>query len=116
MDRHTPCSRARSRQSRAALAFQREARLDCPTIDRYGRKVCRVFVDGKDVSAERLEAGMAWWFRRYANEQAPPEQLLYESLEDRARADRTGLWVDKNPVPPWEWRHMHANKSRAEGR
>ena len=45
---------------------------------------------------------MAWWFRRYASEQAPQERLLYESLEDRARADGAGLWAAKDPVPPWE--------------
>jgi endonuclease YncB( thermonuclease family) len=105
--------RERSRQNLAALAFQREARLDCPTIDHYGRKVCRVLVDGKDVNAEQLEAGMAWWFRRYASGQAPQERLLYESLEDRARADGTGLWADKDPVPPWEWRRAHKSKGNS---
>ncbi len=94
----------RSRQSLAALAFDREVKADCPKMDRYGRQVCRVFVNGKDVSAAQLEAGMAWWFRRYANEQAPQERVLYEALEDRARANGAGLWADRNPVPPWEWR------------
>lgn len=94
----------RSRQSLAALAFDREVKADCPKVDRYGREVCRVFVNGKDVSAAQFELGMAWWFRRYANEQAPQERLPYESLKDRAGADGTGLWADKNPVPPWEWR------------
>jgi len=94
----------RSRQSLAVLAFDRKVKANCPKVDRYGRQVCSVLVNGKDVSAAQLELGMAWWLRRYANEQAPQERLLHESLEDRARADGAGLWADRNPTPPWEWR------------
>jgi len=32
------------------------------------------------------------------------DQALYEAAEDSARAERRGLWVDPDPVPPWEWR------------
>src|SRR5512138_3802607 len=36
----------RSRQSLAQLAHGRDAVADCPKVDRYGREVCRVTVDG----------------------------------------------------------------------
>jgi endonuclease YncB( thermonuclease family) len=97
----------RSKQSLSALAFGQQARADCYKQDRYGREVCTVFVDGKDVGLAQLDAGLAWWFRRYANEQAPKQRLEYESAEDRAAADRVGLWQDENPVPPWERRKGH---------
>lgn len=54
----------------------------------------------KDASAEQARAGMAWAFRRYLTD---PEILR---LEDAARPARLGLWFDKEPVPPWEWRKM----------
>jgi endonuclease YncB( thermonuclease family) len=27
-----------------------------------------------------------------------------EGLENEARTAKQGLWVDPQPVPPWEWR------------
>ena len=74
-------------------------------VDRYDRDVCTVYVNGKDVGLAQLDAGLAWWFRKYAHEQLPRDRIDYEAAEDRAAANRTGLWQDKNPVPPWEWRH-----------
>ena len=97
----------RSKQHMAELAFGRDAKADCYKIDPYGRDVCNVYVNGKDVGLAQLDAGLAWWFRKYAHEQHPKDRTNYEAAEDRAAADRVGLWQDKNPVPPWEWRRAH---------
>jgi endonuclease YncB( thermonuclease family) len=94
----------RSKQSLSDLVFGKETKADCYKTDRYGRLVCTVFVAGKDVGLAQLDAGMAWWYRKYAHEQPPRQRIDYESAEDRAAADRVGLWQDKDPVPPWEWR------------
>ncbi len=90
-----------SRQHLASLAH---GKPDCNKVDRYKRLVCTVYVDGQDVGLAQLDAGLAWWYRAYANEQPPQERLTYEMAEDKAAADRLGLWRDRNPVPPWEWR------------
>jgi endonuclease YncB( thermonuclease family) len=58
-----------SKQHLAKLAFGKEATAECYKTDRYGRQVCTVFVGGEDVGLAQVEAGLAWWFRRYANEQ-----------------------------------------------
>jgi endonuclease YncB( thermonuclease family) len=68
------------------------------TTDKYGRKVCRVEVDGQDLSVELLRAGLAWHYKRYNQEPA------LASLQAEARARKRGLWADPNPIPPWEWR------------
>ncbi|PZP91153.1 MAG: nuclease [Variovorax paradoxus] len=103
----------RARQALAALTFQRWARLECRKTDRYGRNVCAVWVapssspDGPqtlDAGLEMLTVGMAWWYRAYAREQAPEDRGRYEATEQAAKAQRTGLWADPGPVPPWEWR------------
>jgi len=99
----------RSKQHLSDLAYRRKAKADCYKTDRYGREVCAVFVDGKDVGLEQIMAGMAWWFRKYASEQLPRNRIDYESAEEKAAADRTGLWQDANPVPPWEWRARSRN-------
>jgi len=53
---------------------------------------------------EQIRAGMAWWYREYANEQSPEDRDRYERAEREARAKKVGLWREPNPVPPWEWR------------
>lgn len=47
---------------------------------------------------------MCWWYKKYAGEQSPVDRNLYEAAEAKAREQRMGVWVDPEPVPPWEWR------------
>lgn len=95
------------------MAHGKEAFADCPKIDRYGRKVCKVWVQpedcpqcGKtrDVGLEQISAGLAWWYRAYAKDQSAEDRGRYESEEDEARLRKRGLWVENSSVPPWEWR------------
>ena len=103
----------RSRQNLARYVAGKEVRLDCHEVDRYRRKVCRVWVQpencprcGKtrDVGLAQITDGMAWWYRRYANEQSAEDQRRYGSADQEARLRKRGLWRDTDPVPPWEGR------------
>ena len=68
--------------------------------DRYGRTVAKVVLpDGRSLNQELVRQGLAWWYRQYA----PHDQIL-AGLEAEARAAKRGLWSERNPVPPWEWR------------
>ena len=60
--------------------------------DAYGRTAARVFVDGRDVSAELLRAGLATHYRKYNSD------WLLASLERQARAGRVGMW-GAGPAP-----------------
>jgi len=95
----------RSKQNLSRLAFNRPAVADCPKRDRYGRQVCVVRVNGADVALGQLGAGLAWWYRKYAGEQTPQDRETYAAVEQEAQEGRRGLWQDRDPVPPWEWRH-----------
>ncbi len=68
------------------------------TVDRYGRIVGRVYVEGIDVNRDLVARGYAWVYRRYSDD----ADLL--TLEADAKRKGLGLWVDQNPIPPWEWR------------
>lgn len=86
----------RAKQFTSALVFGKEVRVVPVEIDRYGRTVARVYIDGKDVSLELVRAGWAWHFVRYA-----PNDRELAQAEAEARAEKRGLWVMPNPVPPW---------------
>lgn len=81
-------------------AFRKEVKVQVQTTDRYGRIVGEVILpDGINLNQELVGAGLAWWSRKYA-----PNDRKLKALEAGARAAKRGLWADKNPIPPWEWR------------
>jgi len=86
------------------LVFGKTVVLDCDKTDRYKREICIVMINGKDANLAQVRAGMAWWYRKYQNEQTAQQRAAYESAEAAAAAGRVGLWRDTGPVPPWEWR------------
>lgn len=57
----------KSKSHLSALAYKRQAKADCRKIDRYRRRVCVIYVNGRDVGREQIEAGMAWWYQQYAS-------------------------------------------------
>ncbi len=94
----------RSKEALSALVAGQQVEVDWHKRDRYQRIVGKVIARGKDVNLAQVRSGMAWWYRKYANEQSRVDQGLYEVAEAKAMKDRVGLWSDKNPIPPWEWR------------
>jgi endonuclease YncB( thermonuclease family) len=89
----------RARQFSSQMAFGKEVRVEARDTDRYGRTVGEVFLGEKSLNRELVKAGLAWWYRRYA----PGDEEL-RRLEEAARRERRGLWADKAPIAPWEWR------------
>jgi len=94
----------RAKQSLSDLAFDRDAQAHCPKVDRYGRRVCKVIVNGVDVGLEQVRRGMAWVFTRYLKELEPERREAYVAAVAQARSERRGLWKDAQPTAPWDWR------------
>lgn len=107
---------ASAKENLARLAFGKQADVRCSKRDRYGREVCSVFVDARDVGLEQVRSGYAWWFREYAREQSPEERKTYADAESQARAARRGLWRDAVPVAPWDWRRHARGAEQATAR
>ena len=99
-----------SKQTLSDLVFSREVVVEWRKKDRYGRIVGKVLVDGIDMDLKMVTAGMAWHYKQYAKEQSATDRESYASAEDAARAKRVGLWRDKDPIPPWMFRHPSANR------
>ena len=72
--------------------------------DRYGRIVGKVLLSNEDINLRQIEAGLAWHYKKYQDEQTTSDRLKYSDAELEARRVRRGLWADNNPVPPWEYR------------
>jgi endonuclease YncB( thermonuclease family) len=68
--------------------------------DRYHRLI-GVAINNKGINVNKalVVAGLAWHFKKYSADKA------YASLEQIAKMQVVGLWRDKNPIPPWKWRH-----------
>lgn len=112
----------RSRHNLASMVHGQEAIADCPTTDRYSRKVCKVWVQPSDCPAcdktldigyAQISAGLAWWYRAYAKEQPVEDRGRYESEENEARLRKRGLWADDNVMPPWDWRKLENKYKRS---
>lgn len=97
---------AKAKQFASAIAFGKDASLRVTDTDRYGRTVAVVTIGGKVVNHELVRAGLAWWYRQYA-----PGDRTLERLENEARRAKRGLWADKSPTPPWEFRRGGSRSS-----
>jgi len=90
----------RARQFTSSLVFGKQVKVREVTRDNYGRMIGRIYVGETDVSLELIRAGLAWHYKKYSKE----TQL--SDAEVVARRNRTGLWTDPNPVPPWSFRRQ----------
>jgi endonuclease YncB( thermonuclease family) len=54
----------------------------------------------EDVGYEMIKAGYAWRYRDYNNDKS------YTVAENYARKNTKGLWQDRNPFRPQDYRKM----------
>jgi endonuclease YncB( thermonuclease family) len=79
----------------AQLVRDRVVTCDNRGLDKYGRTLAVCFVDGRDVNAEMVRAGLAWAFIKYST--------LYTAQESAAKTARLGVW-QASTMTPWDWR------------
>ncbi|UVT21657.1 MAG: thermonuclease family protein [Nitrospira sp.] len=89
-----------AKQATSDLIFSMDVTIESHGKDKYGRTVAEVLLsDGTNVNHVLVREGWCWWYRKDA-----PRDTVLEGLENEAREARKGLWIDPNPMPPWEWR------------
>ncbi len=106
-----------SKENLSRLVFGKEVDIEWAKYDRYRRIVGKVKVASPnctgpcsrtfDAGLSQVSSGLAWWYRKYAKEQAAEDLPKYEKAELGAQARHLGVWADKSPVPPWDWRKGH---------
>ena len=95
-----------SKRSLSALVFGKTVAVGTEKRDRYNRQIGKVLVEGRDANLAQVEAGFAWHYKQYAAEQSAIDQILYGEAEADARSSHRGLWQDRNPQAPWEYRRQ----------
>ncbi|MBU1566858.1 MAG: thermonuclease family protein [Proteobacteria bacterium] len=98
----------KSKQYLSSLVYGKRVRIEPETIDKYGRTVGMVLVNGSNINEQIVVNGHAWVFRKYCVADYCKDWL---KLEEKARKARIGLWVENNPQPPWDWRAEKKNGS-----
>ena len=107
-----------STQSLMELVSSKVVTIEYDKRDRYKRIVGKVLVDPPgevfcmaldcvkkiDAGLEQIKAGLAWHYKYYQMEQSEKDRELYSEAEQEARIKKMGLWKDKEPMAPWEWR------------
>jgi len=88
-----------AQQALATLTVDRPLTAFVVEVDRFKRPIVRLRSGAIDVNLRLIEAGWAWWFRRFA-----PAMPAYGEAERKARAARRGLWRDPAPEAPWDFR------------
>lgn len=95
----------RAKQFTAELVFGKTVAVQVHGTDQYGRILGEVILpDGRSLNRELVRNGYAWWYRRYPGDPVLPQ------LEEEARRERRGLWRDRHPIPPWEFRRAHRQR------
>ena len=90
----------------ASLVAGKSVSVKVYDTDRYGRSVGVVYSGRTNVNEEIIRAGYAWQYRKYCKASFCSKWL---TLEQEARNSELGLWRDKHPQPPWEWRKAKRN-------
>lgn len=88
----------KSRQWLADRIFGKVVTLEEDSLDKYGRSLSKVFLEGTDVGLESIKAGMAWHYEHFYKSRE------YAAAMKQARHTGLGLWADKNPIEPYLWR------------
>ena len=95
----------KAKQAMSGMVFGKQVKVVWKKKDRYGRTLGHVYVNGKWTNLQMIKQGMAWHYKQYSKDQE------LASAEVKAREKRIGLWSDKAPIAPWEWRKGNRNQN-----
>ena len=94
---------SRARQATERAVHGKHVTVRPMDADRYGWTVAVVTMpDGASLNEHLIREGLAWVYPQFCTQEEICAPL--RKIEQAVRMSKRGLWVDKNPVPPWEWR------------
>lgn len=88
----------------ANKVLHQQVKLEIMRIDRQGRAVATVLVDGRNINLEMVAEGWAWACQKHQNQHENGQHYLH--AQEEARSKHLGLWAQSTPQPPWEYRKV----------
>ena len=79
--------------------YGKQVTIQVTDNDIYSRAIGKVFCDNININLAMVNEGQAWYFREYA-----PRALDLPQAEEQARRRELGIWKERDPQPPWEYR------------
>lgn len=110
-----------SRESLLELVGKKEVSVETKAVDRYGRIVAVVSINGHNINLEQVRRGMAWGtsaehkiYRAAPAEKLPSRykqsdhsKISFAEVQHQAQTKRRGLWSQSDPIHPRDWRVLH---------
>ncbi|MBA2494283.1 MAG: thermonuclease family protein [Acidobacteria bacterium] len=104
----------KSKQNLSDLIFGKEVTAIFNKKDKYGRFVGKIMINGVDANLEQIKAGLAWHYKKYADEQSETDRKAYADAEIAAKEAKKGFWIMPNPIPAWDYRTVTKTKQETE--
>ncbi|MRG47348.1 nuclease [Chitinophaga sp. SYP-B3965] len=89
----------KAKQFTSGLCFGKVVKAVQKSKDQYRRVVAEVFLpDNTSLNYRLLLAGFAWHYKNFSKSE------VWAAAELKAKKEKAGLWNDKHPIAPWDWR------------
>jgi len=96
----------KAKEKMSELVGEKEVVVTWKKKDRYGRILGDVHLGDRLINLEMVQEGLAWHYKQYSKSKELAD------AEDEARKAKKGLWGDKSPEPPWEFRKRAREKKK----
>lgn len=93
----------KSKEYLSNLIAGKEVTVEVKGTDQYKRILGVVYLGEVNINAEMVRAGYAWNYK-YSKDK------YYIKLQEKAKAEKKGLWMDSNAIDPWMWRKERKKK------
>lgn len=95
-----------AKQAVSKLILEKEVVVHAYSKDWYGRSIAVVSVGGLRLDSLLLIDGLAWHSSYYSYNHSLSE------FEEKARANKFGMWRCDHNVPPWIWQRLKKKEKR----
>ena len=93
----------KSKENLKKYIYQKNVVVEYKNKDKYKRVLGIIYYQNRDINLQQVKDGYAWVYKKYS------KNPNYFKAEKDARNKRLGLWYDKKPIEPWEFRKNKKN-------